>query len=182
MTLILFDGLREFSAFPLRNKNYHTIFIKKPLNFSTRFTFASSFSSLAVRNSFVFNPYFFDSRIFFFHCIFCSFSRFISFLLCFVSSHDFNVSKIIFISFPSLQSRTELFFSFNCIYGTKITTTNRKRQSSSVGWKLRKIICYDGKYKGNFLLVAVCAWIWERLLLRFSILSHFHVSTGDNFY
>lgn len=48
----------------------------------------------------------------------------------------------------------------------KITTAIFKRQSSSVGWKLRKIICFVGKYKENFLPLRKLLLISSREELR----------------
>lgn len=155
------------------------MFNQKPLNFSTQFTFRRlSSSPFRTEEIPLFSILTFSIWLFFFHCISALFSRFISFWLCFYiffSLHDFNVSKIIFS-----VSQSQFSF-FLIVYGTKkITTTKFKRQSSSVGWKLKKIICYVGKYKGNFFLVSVCAWIWERLLIRYWNLSYLSVATTGN--
>lgn len=96
----------------------------------------------------------------------------------------FTISVFLKLYFSlNLNLDSWLSFSFlNCIYWVQkrktITTTKFKRQSSSVGWKLKKIICYVGKYKGIFFY-SVCAWVWERYLIRFRNLSYFHITFND---
>lgn len=152
----------------------HTRTLGNPLNFSTFNSLSSPFFRTFYRrrlgNSFVFN--FLTSISIFLlssasHRCSPFFANLISFLLLLVILffHDFNVSKFIFSLLFSLARLSCL----NCDdtkkkrKRKKITTAIFKRQSSSVGWKLRKIICFVGKYKENFLLLRKLLRISSRL-------------------